>query len=352
MKFQTNLTLGEFEELVRPKLKLFLSVDIVGSTEYKQQFQAGTTQDWLSLFLSFFTDFPQLLDAELAKKATQADLTPPPKVLLWKSLGDELIFTAEIRHRSSVACLLDAFRATLPLAMDNWRQNGNAGLPLKGAAWLAGFPVGNGEIPLFSPSPVRPGVSLTDGRDYIGPQVDTGFRVKEHASPRRLALSADLAWLLVSSGAKHLPLYYEGELPLKGVIKGRPYPVVWIDCAEPRPESNQPVALHHFHDDLLGRKPVNHDLLRAYLKHWFEEKKGTLPVPFIHTDPFEEFTPPPHYEQLRDAVVRELRDHFLAKASEEALPIEDEAGTTTPEDSDLFLSTLRKLLEDIDPPPS
>lgn len=61
MKFQTNLTPDEFEELVRPKLKLFLSVDIVGSTEYKQRHQSSTTQDWLSLFLSFFTDFPSYL---------------------------------------------------------------------------------------------------------------------------------------------------------------------------------------------------------------------------------------------------------------------------------------------------
>lgn len=44
MKYQTNLTKAEFEELVRPKLKLFLSVDIVGSTEYKQRHQSGTLQ--------------------------------------------------------------------------------------------------------------------------------------------------------------------------------------------------------------------------------------------------------------------------------------------------------------------
>lgn len=265
----------------------------------------------------------------------------PPRVLLWKSLGDELIFTAEIRQRDSLACLLDAFRATLALAVANWRrQDGHPGLPLKGAAWLAGFPVGNGEIPLFTPNSVRPGVVLTDGRDYIGPQVDTGFRVKEHASPRRLALSADLAWLLVSSGAKHLPLYYEGELPLKGVIKGRPYPVVWIDCAEPRPESNQPVALHHYQDELLGRKQVNHDLLKAYLKQWFEERKGSLPVPFIHTDSFEEFTPPSDYGKNLEAVRKELGAHFVAKDTAK----EDASGTTSTESEAEMLKAIEQYL--------
>ena len=335
MRVKTDLSRGEFEELVRPKLKMFLSVDVVGSTEYKQQARSGTTQDWLNFFLSFFAEFPTLVLAALSDHEPEGSSL---EVRLWKSLGDELIFTAEIKRREQVSHLLAAFRDALQNAMELWKKRSEQhGLLLKGAAWLAGFPVGNAEIPLESANP-----RLVDGSDYIGPQVDTGFRIKEHASPRQLALSADLAYLLVSAGSGPLRLFYEGDTSLKGVMRGKPYPVIWLDCSSADPGSGPgseqiPVALHELQDTLLGRKCADPGILQRYLRLWFEERRGVLPVPFIYLDPFEGFQPPARYEENRARVERELQDHFLQQQGGDAPASEEEAGGGVPDRLSSFL---------------
>ena len=58
-------------------------------------------------------------------------------------------------------------------------------------------------------------------RDFVGPSIDTGFRLSDWARPRRLILSADLAFLLTSSYAtsdEPLPLHFSGAQKLRGVV--------------------------------------------------------------------------------------------------------------------------------------
>jgi hypothetical protein len=136
-------------------------------------------------------------------------------------------------------------------------------LNVKGAAWLAGFPINNAEIILAARSqldtagylddPVAENYRLLDAHevrdsanlylaDYIGPSVDLGFRLREHATPRRLIISADLAWLLCfghreiaaseqgkSKYSKMPYIGYDGRHGLKGILGGEPYPLVWIE---------------------------------------------------------------------------------------------------------------------------
>ena len=74
----------------------------------------------------------------------------------------------------------------------------------------------------------------------MGPSVDTGFRLTSWATPQRLIVAVDLAFLLASTYALNagpaltpLPLTYGGRDKLRGVIDGAPYPAIWIPVGEP-----------------------------------------------------------------------------------------------------------------------
>ena len=306
MTFRQRLSAEEFQELVRPKLKLFLSVDVVGSTEYKQERDHKRAQHWLSFFVNFYASFPTLLKAAL--ESGKGPVSTMPR--LWKALGDELVFTAELTNRREAAVHVRAFRQALCEAVRNWRRDScqKHDLLIKGTAWLAGFPVGNAEIPLQSADKEDEA-----GRDYIGPQVDVGFRLKDHATPRKLILSADLALLMLSAGKPGLKFYFDGDQALKGVIRGRPYPLVWVDCDD-SPSTSR--SIHVLKDRLLDRKPAASGVLKEYLRKWISQTKGLVPMPFIVADLFDGFRKPADYEVRRKDVVRELSRLFLQEGRE------------------------------------
>jgi hypothetical protein len=47
-------------------LRLFLSVDMVGSTQFKARFTGKGSEGWLDTFRAFFTNFPLMLAGQLA----------------------------------------------------------------------------------------------------------------------------------------------------------------------------------------------------------------------------------------------------------------------------------------------
>src|SRR5689334_14176201 len=96
----------------QPCTRLFLSVDIVGSTAYKQHSTSSLVADqssldvrWPTLFLRFFQDFPSIFASCLdeAQSATNvADFKPAPPPVLWKAIGDELVFYQEVSTEAQV----------------------------------------------------------------------------------------------------------------------------------------------------------------------------------------------------------------------------------------------------------
>ena len=71
--------------------------------------------------------------------------------------------------------------------------------------------------------------------DYIGPDLDLGFRVGKFSRPGIMALSLDVLEVVLSgANADKAAIYLLGKEPLKGVMFGRHYPIVWLrDAATP-----------------------------------------------------------------------------------------------------------------------
>jgi hypothetical protein len=150
--------LSSAPSFLKPKLNLFLSVDIVGSTAYKQTSRAHKPADdpvgqWVQMVTHFYRDFSITFLTEcqkfdvLYKEGWDGEWHPPEEPTLWKVAGDELIYCVTLTdHRFSalfVSAWVSAIKAVRPML-----QSYSPKLNLKASAWVAGFPVNNTEVVL------------------------------------------------------------------------------------------------------------------------------------------------------------------------------------------------------------
>jgi hypothetical protein len=214
-------------------LCLFLSVDLENATDYKlkarlrQQEDGWTTDnDWCAVFEQFYREFP--IDfyraySLLSEHRETKNICQPFPPVLWKFAGDEILFYAPLTDARQTLEHLDAFAQTIINSNAGFAKRGIT-LRCKGTAWLAGFPINN-RIVLMSRSNGQPPFI-----DFIGSSIDTGFRLSKFSSPRRLAISLDLLWILAICGLQcryinrfgWLRYRYFGDHVLKGVLRGCP----------------------------------------------------------------------------------------------------------------------------------
>lgn len=228
-------------------------MDLVGATQFKQSRHA-----WRPEILSFYRNFDYVLHSQTQKFRESLD-SPLPAPEFWKSNGDELLYTWSLQNLADAHSILHIWLAALAeyRAMET---PGAQELQLKSTAWIALFPLPNSEV--FFRRGAPPSRSRSDNvhdaalaqseirdewyagaatgeitKEYVGPSIDTGFRLTSWAAPERLIISIDLAFLLTSShpqGVDPLPIRMGGKGPLKGVIDNAPYPAIWIAVGHPR----------------------------------------------------------------------------------------------------------------------
>lgn len=227
------------------RVRLFLSVDLSGSTAFKNS-EAGEEREraspkWVTTFETFYRDFPAKFRTNYASiKNPQSGNDGCPS--LWKAVGDELIFCGRVNNRKSIITALMSFIHTL----HDYRKlltDEKIPLNLKGAGWLAAFPEPNRAVQLRNTASGSSFLTASEALeaqadeqpfeyDFLGKAIDTGFRVAGFAKPERFVLSVQLARLLVScqpgTGFDH-PIRFANPTPLKGVNGGESYPVLYID---------------------------------------------------------------------------------------------------------------------------
>lgn len=255
------------EEHLRKCLRLFLSVDIAGSTAFKSS-RPGEVQPWLPTLYRFFSEFP----IQLASRYDSNEESPR----LWKTLGDEIVFVIEITDHRQVSNHLCKFRD----AISSYREvvkEADKKLDLKGAAWLAGFPVGNTMLTL------RHGAgNKQEMEDFVGPSIDCGFRLSKHASPRKLVISVETALIVAGAGHKveeKPAVHVERGEELKGILGGRPYPKLWIEV--PFKDSEE---LHKLEESLFDPPRPPAEEVVKYCKLLIHEYGSPLFQPFIAGD--------------------------------------------------------------------
>lgn len=194
---------------------LFLSVDVVGSTPFKQAHAADS--GWIPPFARLFREFPLVFTGEIGVAFAEADELVPFGV--WKVIGDEIVFVAAPRTRQDAQRVLKGFAAAV--ARYSATLHADYGLKLRGIAWSADVSGRNMkvEIPEMSGGP-EGGVYV----DVLGPDIDFGFRLGSHAEGAEVALSYPLALLMLELGETEA-VRWLGLGVLKGVLGGHALPL-------------------------------------------------------------------------------------------------------------------------------
>jgi hypothetical protein len=211
---------------------MFMSVDMSGSTEFKSQTQGdGENPAWLPAFEAFFREVPLIMMGQLAAAFAMEDDVPHCSV--WKVIGDEIIFLARPGTPREARLVTIAFYKTIinydRKLFERWP------LRVKGCCWAAQISGRNKEIEV-------PEMMGTDSDhsyvDYLGPDVDTGFRVAACVGKGQVIVSSNLVEILAAQEESDgLQFHYTGAKVLKGVYSGRPYPLFLMSLSDCMPET-------------------------------------------------------------------------------------------------------------------
>ena len=213
-------------------VELFFSFDIVNSSLYKDTNYLG----WQSVLTSLLTDIQKDVTKEI------------PQAQLWRVLGDEIIFFVTIRDIEEIYSTIDAIYGILVMTnvklknekfFENidaefshkeieWMKKSNI-LAVQSAAWLA--IILNGEDSVFSPyDNIFKKYRINESQqinEFLGQDIDTGFRIKKETQDRRLVVSVELAKILSDKTEYLSRLNIITYKILKGVWQNRLYPIIW-----------------------------------------------------------------------------------------------------------------------------
>ena len=208
---------------------IFFSYDLVNSTRYKTQ----NKKQWPLVIHRFY----QLIEDGSEKWISHARL--------WKYGGDEVLLYKRLLHISDLHNLLTGAHKVMTKAIDRLHQefsDTKTILSVKATLWCAktlDIPPQDSET-LARRFPDQEDCNIilhadveSDDLDFLGPDIDLGFRISKYALRKRMVLSADLAYLLYKEGSAipHVQdqlkiVAYES---LKGIWEGRRYPIIWYE---------------------------------------------------------------------------------------------------------------------------
>ena len=209
----------------RWSLRAFFSADLVGSTSLKH----APDHQWVRVFEGFYADFHTTLRRLWKRQATMPSEGQKPRLALWKVNGDELLYTLEVRNATDVVDGFRAFSESVSAYNASARTSANRKIArqVRGTMWLAGFPLRNRFVSLP--------VGHANREDYIGPDVDLGFRLTKFPRhrPDFLLLSPHAAEFLLrclklESEGEDIVWTYAGRSAFEGIHGGQPVPVVAV----------------------------------------------------------------------------------------------------------------------------
>lgn len=305
--------------------------------------------DWAKVVEDFYRDLHSAFTAELVRikelyhlQDLDQELTP------WKAIGDELIYQSRIKSRKQLHWLTVAFLCALR-TIDRKvaaRPVADQGLRIKGSAWIAGFPVRNRivELPML-----RTSNNAVPVADFLGPDIDTGFRIGKCTRPGMLVVSVELAELLSECPADMNPITGKivGWEQLKGVWDDKRYPVVWIDLPAGYPEANGELTAQSFDqwqllectlcsnwttDGAAPLRAIAGELrdIRARLP-----KSLGLVDPYIEGDPDKPDVVPDEHLRIK-ALLDLVRDHKERVLKQDADEPKEETASSDPQVDDLL----------------
>ena len=232
----------------------FISFDLSNSTAYKR-----ARSDWPLLFSTFYE-----LTWERLRKDDQ-------QFQFWKHLGDEVLVYKEVRSIDDTRRTTEhAFRVLRSVIQSLYAAFPHARaerVSIKGTSWLClcnEMPTGEmrdarghfdgDDAPqaIYSRRPYY--IDMGANPDFLGPGIDTGFRLSKHAAPGVMVGSLELALVCAGAVSETGPsdrwssdFRIAGFETLAGIWRGRRYPILWLVSGDNGARVDQAFS----YDDLL-----------------------------------------------------------------------------------------------------
>lgn len=218
---------------------LFFSFDIVNSTMYKSK-----ESNWVIVIEALLN---KIMDSVVIDYG--GDLKTTIDAKLWRTIGDEIVFVTEIASKKdlyeyirSVKDITDRITEELVngvfledlqkkykiVFMEDQLKNY---LAIKSAAWIS-VVSGSSENALNFNDTIKfkyptPKSEYDTPTEYLGKDMDMGFRLKEYTRQGRLIVSFDIAYILSQENSNSL--YILGYEKLKGIWNEEIYPIIWYE---------------------------------------------------------------------------------------------------------------------------
>lgn len=234
-------------------------------------------------------------------------------MFFWKYNGDEILFYVPLKKWVDARDFVLYFQKLIREQNDQKTK-----IFVKGTAWIAGFPVDNLILQTKD----------SDSIDFIGPDIDLGFRIAALAQKDRIAISPDLATEiipLVSVGQK-MQWFYYGRKKLKGIPEPDGVPVVFISGGNSSLLDDEDALLRNRVDciDLVSflkkylistkvcvRKKIFQDIdaAKADRSYWNRYKKIAAPLSKLHPECIEDIeeTCPKSVKKEADKLLKRIR---------------------------------------------
>ena len=236
-------------EIARRTVELFFSFDIVNSSLYKTINYTG----WYNVIISLFKE----IQASVMKLMPGAEM--------WRVLGDEIVFIIPIKenkdffvYTDKIFEILNIFVLKLKngqffdeLEIDNDKKllmKMQNVISLKAAAWIAIVGENVQQIErydnLLERYKLREGYGLIE---FLGNDIDAGFRIKKETENRRMVISFELAYILAKDTDYLKNIHIITYKTLRGIWQNRLYPIIWYH--DPKYAENIQFEYSFFYDE-------------------------------------------------------------------------------------------------------
>ncbi len=198
---------------------LFIAYDLVNSTAFKTE----SKEKWLTINKRFYN----LVHSELANNI---------KISTWRYLGDEVIFykkvfaTSELFEYTYKA--FDVMKTSIKNLEREYEDVKNC-LSIKSCLWIADVQYCTKDENNNSAENIISYFENNTIVDFLGIDIDTGFRIKNYSHKNIMVISADLAYILNEYHENSLDELLKNNMrivsyeKLNGVWNDRYYPIIW-----------------------------------------------------------------------------------------------------------------------------
>lgn len=205
---------------------LFFSFDLIGSTKLKTE-----NNNWPDIIFRFY----EILAKEMQNKL--------PQVIVWKYLGDEVLLHLSIQDlelKDTIFKIPEIIYNIQDKVSDDLYDSFKIRYFLKSTIWMAGINSEQSKQFVANKTEERSSnypnlrLNLNSGKqylpDFIGPDMDIGFRIAKYAYHHKVTISANFAYFLLKKSKKNIiknNIKVVSFEQLKGVWRTQYYPIIW-----------------------------------------------------------------------------------------------------------------------------